>query len=148
MRKLTPFFGVCIIILMGISLALGASKSDEEMKRDLQAIKKALQEDKDAPKWLRIEVLGKDEQVRVNVPIQVVLAFLDAAVEIGEASAKEAKEQTRSEKKEEEWEHIQNSISIMKQFTPRQWIQWLKKLPNGEIVTVESKDEKIRIWVE
>lgn len=125
------------------------SRPEEEMKRDLQAIRQALQKDKDAPRWLRIEVidLAGDEKVKVNLPIQAVLAFLEFAVEVGETSIEEAKKHGDKEDVEH-LERASQSLKILKQFKPEQWIQWLKELPNGEIVTVESKTEKVRIWVE
>ncbi len=138
-----------LLIMAMVGPVWAKGNPEQEMKRDLQAIRKALKQDKNAPKWLRIEVIDRkeDERVKVNLPIQMVLAFLEFAIDVSETSIEVAKKRGAKEDVED-MEKVMRSIGILKQFKPQQWIEWLKELPNGEIITVESKDEKVRIWVE
>ena len=148
-KCLKPFLPAVLFILLMAGPVWAKGSPEQEMKRDLQAIRKALKQDKNAPKWLRIEVIDReeDERVKINLPIQMVLAFLEYAIDVSETSLKVAKKHGDKEDIEE-IEEATRALRVLKQFKPQQWIEWLKELPNGEIITVESKDEKVRIWVE
>ncbi|GBC85597.1 hypothetical protein HRbin11_02047 [bacterium HR11] len=135
--------------------------ADEDLKRDLQAIRQALKNpppERPAPRWLHITVddLERGAKVRVNLPVEAVVAFLELAVDVQEKelarTRARAQAQTDRPKTGEvidrPVESLERSLEILRPIKPRLWIEWLKDLPNGEIVTVEAKDAKIRIWVE
>ncbi len=149
---------LCIFAFSSVLMATPKKKTSEELKKDLEAIKKSLDKDKKAPRWLRIEVKDLEEGavVKVNLPLKAVIAFLEAGLEIAEEQAKiemkKHKKQGKHEKDEIDEEHIRQSVlsgfEFLKKYPIEQWIEWFKEVPNGEIVTVDSKDAKVRIWVE
>ncbi len=145
---------------LGLLWAQGPS-ADEDLKKDLQAIRQALRNsspERPAPRWLRITVddLEEGAKVRVNLPIEAVLAFLELAVTVQEKEIERMKARIRpgtdrtetDEALTRRLEALERSLGVLRQFKSRQWIEWLKDLPNGEVVTVDSKDAKVRIWVE
>ncbi|MCS7311651.1 MAG: hypothetical protein NZ742_01860 [Acidobacteria bacterium] len=148
--------------LAGLSL-LGAQRlaPNEDLKRDLQAIRQALKNsspERPAPRWLHIIVddFKEETKVRVNLPVEAVVAFLELAIAVQEKTLAQTKsrmpdpaDRTKADEiLNRQLESMERSLDILRQIQPRQWVEWLKDLPNGEIVTVDSKDARIRIWVE
>lgn len=163
MRERHWLWGVPLVVgltSLGLLWAQGPS-ADEDLKKDLQAIRQALKNPsptRPAPRWFHITIddLKEGAKVRVNLPVEAVIAFLEMAFTVEEKELERARARIRPKTERPETdevldrrlESLERSLESLRQIQPRQWVGWLKDLPNGEIVTVEAKDAKIRIWVE